>query len=685
MDVDPNLSNLNGKKPSVRSSISLNKSPRFYNKPEETKSKKKRPRRSQTVRLRNQNDNGKGIKSRSTRSKSPGKEPRFRSKSSRSTKSKKDKKADKQRKVKKNKKNRKKSQSRSHSVPTDSQTGKSGKKSLKKVNIIETLVMSEPTNPDSSYNSVISTESETSSDTINTEHVKKLPPIGGGFLLNSDLVGSSSNILIDPPAFTLSLPKGSSKVEMIDFDEVQKFDEPINTIIPTIEEPVVDRHPPDTLNEDGLVLFSKNFQIVVKGGAIDTLVKRFSTDNSTDIDTITDFLLTYHNFLNTQQLIDMVFEHFDTPKTFDKSDQKAQQKWKHDKKSNQSGIVHFLTQWITYLKEDFNQEELEYLREKINSTYMEKKDKTHGLNLIELTKLDEGDTNMDIDTPSPIIPKSSSLLDFSPLELARQICLFEQRLYSKVQARELLNQSWNKDKESAPNVTSMITFFNVFSGWIASQILSHEKLKERVKVMKIFLKTAQHLFEFNNLNATQAISAAFNGAAVHRLYVTKSKVFKDKNIVEYFSTIQKVLSSDGSYHQMRDRIKSVDPPCIPYIGVYLTDLTFVEDGNPNYLEVDTHEEDIVNFEKMRRVAGVIKEILENKSVAYRFEEVETIYDIVSNMETMDENEQYQRSLEIESRASVKAYKEKTEKDASNANRRSFSRRIKRQIERVDSS
>lgn len=37
---------------------------------------------------------------------------------------------------------------------------------------------------------------------------------------------------------------------------------------------------------------------------------------------------------------------------------------------------------------------------------------------------------------------------------------------------------------------------------------------------------------------------------------------------------------DNNYRPLRDLVQNTAPPCLPYIGVYLTDLTFVQEGNP---------------------------------------------------------------------------------------------------------
>ena len=39
-----------------------------------------------------------------------------------------------------------------------------------------------------------------------------------------------------------------------------------------------------------------------------------------------------------------------------------------------------------------------------------------------------------------------------------------------------------------------------------------------------------------------------------------------------------------------------DPPSIPYLGIYLSDLTFIEEGTPNFTE-----KGLLNFAKMRMV------------------------------------------------------------------------------------
>lgn len=71
-------------------------------------------------------------------------------------------------------------------------------------------------------------------------------------------------------------------------------------------------------------------------------------------------------------------------------------------------------------------------------------------------------------------------------------------------------------------------------------------------------------------------------------YATQSKQTVDK--------LQSLVSTDGRFRNMREALHRCDPPCIPYLGMYLTDLSFIEEGTPNFTD-----EGLLNFSKMRMV------------------------------------------------------------------------------------
>ena len=60
--------------------------------------------------------------------------------------------------------------------------------------------------------------------------------------------------------------------------------------------------------------------------------------------------------------------------------------------------------------------------------------------------------------------------------------------------------------------------------------------------------------------------------------------------------LQNIVSSDGRFKNLREALRRCDPPCIPYIGMYLSDLSFIEEGTPTVTE-----DGLLNFSKMRMV------------------------------------------------------------------------------------
>jgi RasGEF domain len=73
--------------------------------------------------------------------------------------------------------------------------------------------------------------------------------------------------------------------------------------------------------------------------------------------------------------------------------------------------------------------------------------------------------------------------------------------------------------------------------------------------------------------------------------------FPLEQIKHTIAKLQAVVCSDGRFRVMREALHRCDPPCIPYLGMYLTDLSFIEEGTPDFTP-----ERLLNFSKMRMVS-----------------------------------------------------------------------------------
>jgi len=194
----------------------------------------------------------------------------------------------------------------------------------------------------------------------------------------------------------------------------------------------------------------------------------------------------------------------------------------------------------------------------------------------------------------------------------------------------------------------MITHFNTIGGFVATQIVQNKKLSDRVKVIKKFIKIMQKCKEYNNFNALQEILAAFSQSSVYRLKKTWAKFEKtEKELFKELQDIKAMLVTDKSYAAYRKALKVADPPCLPYLGVFLTDLTFIEEGNTDYLIVEDGREDIINFEKLRKVATVIEQIIIYQQKPYHFDKVDVIYDYFNHLTYLPETEAFKLSREVE--------------------------------------
>lgn len=152
--------------------------------------------------------------------------------------------------------------------------------------------------------------------------------------------------------------------------------------------------------------------------------------------------------------------------------------------------------------------------------------------------------------------------------------------------------------------------------------------------------------ELQNYNTCMAILSAFDNSAIGRLKKTWEQV--SSRTTQSLNAIRKVMGSNRNFQEYREMIHSVNPPCIPFLGIYLQDLTFIEDGNPDYLKKSSN---LINFAKQQKSAEVIREIKQFQSPPYIFQYVPEIQDFIKHHldHSKDVDFLYERSLELEPR------------------------------------
>ena len=122
-----------------------------------------------------------------------------------------------------------------------------------------------------------------------------------------------------------------------------------------------------------------------------------------------------------------------------------------------------------------------------------------------------------------------------------------------------------------------------------------------------------------------------------------------------FGELSSLFTAESNYINYRDLVVTHVPPMIPYLGVFLKDLTFLDIGNSKYLD---EAETKLNFDKLRMIAKVISEVHNFQKIPYQFEEITAIQKLLFSIVTpFDEDQLYNISRILEPPAPKGAKKE----------------------------
>ncbi|KAI1384679.1 ras GEF [Hypoxylon trugodes] len=403
----------------------------------------------------------------------------------------------------------------------------------------------------------------------------------------------------------------------------------------------------------------------VKGGSLLALVEQLTRHDKADSSFNNTFLLTYRSFTTARELFELLVQRFSIqpPEGLSTIDYDV---WRDRKqKLIRFRVVNIIKSWFeNFWMEEPNDE----TRQLIRDVYAFARDtvkstETPGANNL-MAVLDQRLSGKEISSkrliqtfannvPPPIMPKNMKklkFLDIDVTEFARQLTIIESRLYGKIKPTECLNKTWQKkvgenEPEPAPNVKALILHSNQMTNWVAEMILAQMDVKKRVIVIKHFVSVADKCRSLNNFSTLTSIISALGTAPIARLKRTWDQVPARTQAV--LETMRRLMASTKNFGEYREALHAANPPCIPFFGVYLTDLTFIEDGIPSIIK----KTNLINFAKRAKTAEVIRDIQLYQNSPYSLQPVLELHDyILSNMQAAgDVHEMYDKSLIVEPR------------------------------------
>jgi hypothetical protein len=380
-----------------------------------------------------------------------------------------------------------------------------------------------------------------------------------------------------------------------------------------------------------LIRTLKDNQYEVSAGTVHGLINEMILNNTTDIMFIDIFLLTYRHFLKANDFVLLLTEEFD--KLIKKVDELEDNESINDVNVQIQKVASIIKKWVAEYFNDFLMssealKNLNVLIEKIKNSdkaqcqsYVDQINSLikYGMKESEEEKVDEieiPNENKNLEYEVDLV----DILSISSKKIAQQLTIVDSKLWRSIESQEYAHFLWDsKDvkEKNTKNIQKFIERFNQISFWVSTMICKTQSLKNRTSALEKMIKIAKYCLEIQNFNTTMAILSGLNMAAVSRLkglWMTLST--KTMNI---YAEIEETMSYKSNFKNYRELEYNSKPPLIPFFGLFLKDLTFMNDGNQKILK-----NELINFQKLRLIYTKIKSVNTIQKHIYGFQPDNTI-------------------------------------------------------------
>lgn len=209
-----------------------------------------------------------------------------------------------------------------------------------------------------------------------------------------------------------------------------------------------------------------------------------------------------------------------------------------------------------------------------------------------------------------------NLVELNSFEFAKQLTLIESKIFLAIKSEELLSGNYASKKSKlnlSPNVSRSLLFTNLLTEYVLDSILQPGlPLKKRILRFRNWLNVALSCYYLKNFNSLAAIIISLQNHILSRLdEIWNGLPEKHKNL---YKDLMKIIHPDNNYKGYRYKISKIldenetksSVPLVPYINLFLQDLTFIDEGNRDFRNSNSFlRSKIINIDKFLKIAKIV--------------------------------------------------------------------------------
>ncbi|XP_076006538.1 ral guanine nucleotide dissociation stimulator-like 2 isoform X2 [Genypterus blacodes] len=413
----------------------------------------------------------------------------------------------------------------------------------------------------------------------------------------------------------------------------------------------------------------------VKAGTEEKLVLHLLHSFSMgDSSFITIFLSTYRSFTSPERVLDILIDRLENPP--------GESGRSHTRQSFNKAVCTVFTIWLSEYPEDFQSlgEPSRLLRlaplfphDSSSAADLRARLLRVAEELSEKALLPDSYSEKTRFSSVPLDAsrfEPTSILGFPAAIIAEQLTKIETELFVRLVPYHCLGSLWSqRDKKGREgvcwSVRATVRQFNKLANAVLASCLWPTQLRsqQRARLLEKWISVAEECRARKNFSSLYAVVSALQSNPIHRLRRTWQET--DREAMRRYEELSEIFSDKDNYSQSRELLKEegtskfanvdhrLNNRChpgssaqgtVPYLGIFLTDLTMLDTAVKDRLD-----NGYINFDKKRREFEVLAQIrlLQSSCKNCVFVGDQAFVQWYHSVPTLKEEQSYRLSNEIE--------------------------------------